>query len=609
MLSWRTFHTVVASACLFSACYGGTLPQERSKTWADSTVAALKITLGRDPESTIATTDQLIGIYSKNRDLCALAEVNGLRSTSFADLGKLDSAMACAHRALNNFRPDCDSLVLMRGQVALSYVYLKLGDYPRVDSICTVGLLQWDPTWHPTVLRNAFLTNKAISAARRGDFAAAEVAFRTILQLATAEGVQQDIDDAISNLAVVKNFAGQLDSAVFYYRISLARALANGKNDRIAQGYNNLAGMAKNKNESRRAISLLDSALIYADAASSFSLRATIHSQIAGSYAALGDYRSAYEHAKLRYALNDSLLNERKVKTLAEMQAKYENARQEKEISSLRAEALQAELDKAQVKRTKNIYLFVALGILGIVVALLGRLRYINRTNIAMRKEKTISEELLHNILPEEVADEIKLKGYADVHEFEQATILFTDFKDFTEMTERMPAPELVAEIDHCFKAFDGIVESHGIEKIKTIGDAYMAAGGLPDARKGSPLQTVLAALEMTDFMASYQAQRIAEGRMYFVMRTGLHTGPVIAGIVGVKKYAYDIWGDTVNVANRMETTSEVGKVNISQTSYDLVKDDPSLRFTPRGALDAKGKGKLNMYFVERATSSRHGRV
>src|SRR5690606_23164864 len=232
---------------------------------------------------------------------------------------------------------------------------------------------------------------------------------------------------------------------------------------------------------------------------------------------------------------------------------------------------------------------------------LFSRLRYINRARIAVGKEKLISEELLHNILPVKVADEIRAKGFADVHEYANATILFTDFRDFTVLAERMPAPVLVAEIDHCYKAFDHIVEVHDVEKIKTIGDAYMAAGGLPDPQKGSPLQTVMAALDMNDFMLAYQAQRTAEGRPYFVMRIGLHTGPVVAGIVGVKKYAYDIWGDTVNVANRMETAGEVGRVNISQTTYQLVKDEPTLVFTPRGALEAKGKGMLQMYFVDRA--------
>ncbi|MBK7287320.1 MAG: hypothetical protein IPI95_09555 [Flavobacteriales bacterium] len=572
-----------------------------TKIWADSSLTALKNDKDRDPEAAIATTGQLISIYSASKDPCALAEVNGLRSTSFADIGKLDSAMACAHRALEGFRSGCDSLVLMRGLVALSYLNLKLDEYHRVDSICDIGLALWDPTWRPTVLRHAFLTNKAIAAARKGDLPVAETAFRTILQLATAEGEQQDMYDAIANFGAVKSLQGQIDSAEFYYRIGLSRALAHGQKGRIAQGYNNLAILSKRKKDHRRAIMLLDSALIYADAAKDLSSRSMIHYQLAENYEALGNYRNAYEQANLRYDLNDSLLSEEKVKTLAEMQAKYQNAKQDKEISSLRAEALQAELDKGKVKRTRNIFLFIGLGVLGLVVALLSRLRYINRTSKAMQKEKVISESLLHNILPEEVADEIKAKGYADVHEFEKATILFTDFKGFTEMTERMRAPELVAEIDHCFKGFDAIMEAHNIEKIKTIGDAYMAAGGLPDAQKGGPVQAVYAALEMTEFMRAYQAQRIAEGRLYFVMRTGLHTGPVIAGIVGVKKYAYDIWGDTVNVANRMETTGEIGKVNISQTTYDMIKDEQGLRFTPRGALDAKGKGKLNMYFVERA--------
>jgi class 3 adenylate cyclase len=299
--------------------------------------------------------------------------------------------------------------------------------------------------------------------------------------------------------------------------------------------------------------------------------------------------------------VNDSLLNEEKVRALAEMQAKYESVKQDKEISGLRAENLQVELDKAKVMRTRNVFLFIALAVLGLSIGLISRLRYIGRSRIAIREEKMISDELLHNILPVEVADEIRAKGYADVHEFEKATILFTDFKDFTEMGAKMSAQDLVGELDHCFKAFDGIVEKHGIEKIKTIGDAYMAAGGLPDKDRGSPLQTVHAALDMHEFMQAYKQQRIAEGRHYFVMRTGLHTGPVIAGIVGVKKYAYDIWGDTVNVANRMETSGEVAKVNISQTTYDEIKDAAGLRFTPRGAVQVKGKGMLNMYFVERA--------
>ncbi|MBX2983420.1 MAG: adenylate/guanylate cyclase domain-containing protein [Flavobacteriales bacterium] len=579
---------------------GQAIVPTHNEAWADSILSVLKNTLARDPSSTIAMTDQLVNIYSKSRNACALAEVNGLRSTSFSELGKLDSSLACVHRAMAGFRPDCDSLILIRTYVASSYLQVKLKDFQRVDSICMVGLSLWNPTWRPTVLRNALLTNRAIAAARQGDLPNAEARFRTILQLAKAEGAQQDIDDAIANIGAIKGMRGQLDSAEYYGRISLARAIATGKKSRIASWYTNLAVNARSRGNYQKAIVLSDSALIYAILTKDLSVQAIIHGNLASYYHSIGDLENAYKQSVLQYNVNDSLLNEEKVRALAEMQAKYESVKQDKEISALRAENLQAELDNAKMMRTRNVFLFVALAVLGVVFGLLSRLRYIGRSRKAMQKEKVISEELLHNILPEEVADEIRAKGYADVHEFENATILFTDFKDFTVISETMSAPELVGEIDHCFKAFDGIVEKHGIEKIKTIGDAYMAAGGLPDKRRGSPLQTVHAALEMHDFMQAYKQQRIAEGRQYFVMRTGLHTGSVIAGIVGVKKYAYDIWGDTVNVANRMETSGEVAKVNISQTTYDQIRNEPGLRFTPRGAVPVKGKGMLNMFFVER---------
>ena len=217
-----------------------------------------------------------------------------------------------------------------------------------------------------------------------------------------------------------------------------------------------------------------------------------------------------------------------------------------------------------------------------------------------LRAEKKRSDALLLNILPEEVAEELKAKGEADAKLIDQVTILFTDFKGFTSLSEQLTPAELVAEIDHCFKTFDGIVAARRIEKIKTIGDAYMAAGGLPDPTHGSPADVVLAALELQEFMTAYGAQRRAEGRPYFEMRAGVHTGPVIAGIVGVKKFAYDIWGDTVNTASRMESSGAVGCVNVSGATYELLKNDTRLRFEPRGMVAAKGKGDMHMYFAYR---------
>jgi len=214
-----------------------------------------------------------------------------------------------------------------------------------------------------------------------------------------------------------------------------------------------------------------------------------------------------------------------------------------------------------------------------------------------VEKQFQRSEELLLNILPSEVAEELKAKGSAEAKTFDDVTVLFTDFKGFTNISERLTAKELVAEIDYCFKGFDAIIGKYNIEKIKTIGDSYMAAGGLPVKNKTHAADVVNAALEIRDFMDAHKQQRMAEGKEMFEIRIGIHTGPVVAGIVGVKKFAYDIWGDTVNTASRMESSGEAGKVNISATTYELVKDKFTCSY--RGKVEAKKKGMVDMYFVD----------
>lgn len=214
-----------------------------------------------------------------------------------------------------------------------------------------------------------------------------------------------------------------------------------------------------------------------------------------------------------------------------------------------------------------------------------------------LRKEKKKSDDLLLNILPSEVANELKENGSAEAKHFDEVTVMFTDFKGFTQISENLSPTELVSEIHDCFKAFDHIIEKHNIEKIKTIGDSYMCAGGLPVSNKTNANDIVNAAIEIQHFMEQHSQQRKSVGKEIFEIRIGIHTGPVVAGIVGVKKFAYDIWGDTVNIASRMESSGEVGKVNISGSTYKLVKDKFSCIY--RGKIYAKNKGEIDMYFVE----------
>jgi ligand-binding sensor domain-containing protein/class 3 adenylate cyclase len=212
-------------------------------------------------------------------------------------------------------------------------------------------------------------------------------------------------------------------------------------------------------------------------------------------------------------------------------------------------------------------------------------------------KEKERSDSILKNILPDETASELKQHGYVNPKTYEVVSVLFTDFKGFTQVSEQLSPVDLVEEIHYCYKAFDMIMERFGIEKIKTIGDAYMAAGGIPTPNANNPVNTVKAALAIRDFMEVYQNRRKQEGRTPFEIRIGVHTGPVVAGLVGIKKFAYDIWGDTVNTAARMESSGAVGQVNISGQTYEKVK--AHFRCVHRGKIPAKNKGELDMYFVD----------
>jgi len=214
-------------------------------------------------------------------------------------------------------------------------------------------------------------------------------------------------------------------------------------------------------------------------------------------------------------------------------------------------------------------------------------------------RQRERSDELLLNILPAKIADELKTTGKTHARIIEEVTVLFTDFKDFTGFAEQFKPEELVAEINECYSEFDRIMERNGVEKIKTIGDSYMSAGGVPSPNESHAENVANAALEIQKFMRDLEARKSKEGKPALTCRIGMHTGAVVAGVVGTKKFAYDIWGDTVNIANRMESSGEPGKINISETTYEKLKDRFQCEY--RGKIEAKHKGLVDMYFLDGA--------
>tara|TARA_R110002073_G_scaffold128_5_gene1635 strand:- start:5382 stop:7211 length:1830 start_codon:yes stop_codon:yes gene_type:complete len=301
------------------------------------------------------------------------------------------------------------------------------------------------------------------------------------------------------------------------------------------------------------------------------------------------DYKKSFSLYKRHIQYRDSVRNVLDVQEMADIKTKFEVAKKQSEVDLLNEQ-----------KRTQRI---IAIAI-SITLLLIGMFAFsLFKKNKIIAHEKERSDGLLKNILPEETAKELKEKGFVKAKKFDSVSVLFTDFKGFTKYSEKLTPEEIVKSMNFYFSKFDTIVEKYGLEKIKTIGDAYMCAGGLPFPTKDHTYKITLAALEIAEFVKETMEINSSE-KANFDIRIGINTGPVVAGVVGTIKFAYDIWGDTVNVASRMESSGEIGKVNISEETYNFLKTYKEFQFEPRGAIEAKGKGKINMYFVNKNTNN-----
>lgn len=391
------------------------------------------------------------------------------------------------------------------------------------------------------------------------------------------------------NIFLIKN---QNDSALVKYKLAEKRAIELDEFRLKNYVFSSLGEVYRNLNKLDSSVFYYNKSLNLSKRKSQIDFARDAYLGLHQTYVKLDKYQDALLAYKDYIIFRDSVNSKEALVASGRIEAKYDFEKK----SAVKDLEYKVEIEKQN--KSRNIAIGTGLMLLIIVGGLYNRNKTIQKSKKIIEKERDRSDNLLLNILPAEIANELKEKGISEARDFELVTILFTDFKEFTQASEKLTAKELVEEINVCFKEFDNICNKYQIEKIKTIGDSYMAAGGLPVQFDESVKNTVLAALEMNQFILDRKNQLEAMGKQPFEMRLGIHSGPVVAGIVGVKKFQYDIWGDTVNTASRMESTGEIGKVNISNFTYNQIQNDPDFQFEYRGKVEAKGKGDIDMYFV-----------
>jgi class 3 adenylate cyclase len=322
-----------------------------------------------------------------------------------------------------------------------------------------------------------------------------------------------------------------------------------------------------------------------------------IYEEMSVIYSKIGDYSNAFLF-KSKYAnIKDTLYNVETAKKLKDFQFDFDLTKKQGEINLLTKDKELSEAELARQRFARNALAIGAVMLLIIAFVIYRNYRIKAKSNKILDKQKDEIEHLLLNILPAEVAEELQTTGHSTPRHYENVSVLFTDFKGFTTIADKFTPVELVKELNTCFMAFDNIIEKYGLEKIKTIGDSYMCAGGIPVPDDKHVYNIVKAGLEIQKFIETYNDSCKLIGRECWNIRIGIHVGPVVAGVVGKKKYAYDIWGSTVNIASRMESNGAPEKVNISSTTYELIKD--RFVFHHRGKIHAKNVGEIDMYFVE----------
>ncbi len=410
---------------------------------------------------------------------------------------------------------------------------------------------------------------------------------------------EQGIAKSLNNVGLAYKSLEQNDEALTYFQEALVMRERLADKYEIANISNNIAALYIKKQNHAKAVQYLVRGLQQSTEANSKDLIRENYELFSNLYAAQGNFEAALAYYKLATEAKDSVLNEKSQKAIVDMQTKYETEKKEQEITLLRKDNEIQQLDLQQQALLRNSLFGGLLFIVILAFVMFNRYRFEKRANLKLeeannliRQEKEKSDQLLLNILPSRVANDLKETGKTEPESFENVTVYFSDVVGFTNLSSQLEPKFLIDELNDIFTAFDNIVESHQCERVKTIGDAYLCVCGMPTPNPRHAHNMVRSAVEIIQYMN----ERNKRSEIQWRIRIGIHTGKVVGGVVGVKKYIYDVFGDTINTASRMESNSEPMRINISQSTYELIKDD--FPITPRGHLAVKGKGEMSMYFV-----------
>jgi adenylate cyclase len=551
-----------------------------------------------NPDRRLQFSQKLIERASKDSLFDFLHKGYLEKGNALRDKGNFALALESYFKSINNASRNGDSLGVGKLSISIADVYSEIGNSNNAEIYYNKGIQILRKTDDNVSLANALLN--------AGDEAFNVKKYETALEYFAESGIiyannNYQVGTAYNKGNIGMVYAEQGRDVLAESNINLAIAILEELQDYypITVYLTYMSDIYLRKKDFPTALSYAQKSL---ELATIYGLKEQISEanlKLSELYDRKGNQVLSYKYYKDHITFRDSVKNLESVQEMADLRTNYEvSQNQIKADYEISQKQIEVNLLNKQ-KKTQRIAVIasaIALFLIGLLaIGLFRRNKFIEKTKKVIEEEKDRSDNLLLNILPEETAKELKDNGKVKAKKYNAVSVLFSDFKGFTSYSKNLSPEALVETINFYFSKFDEIIEKYGLEKIKTIGDAYMCAGGLNYNNEDHSQKMLLAAFEIAAFVEKTKQDGTAS-KLNFDIRIGINTGPVVAGVVGTKKFAYDIWGDTVNVASRMESMSEPGRINISENTYKIIKNTWACEY--RGEIEAKNRGAMKMYFV-----------